>query len=98
MPIADLIWSLRFSQKDVVEQPITLTSAELLKISLTTKENGKAKRPHQAFLILKEVESGLEAPFPFTVKESGKGSVTVVSLGEKIITSRGKHVILLLID
>ncbi|OAR00072.1 hypothetical protein LLEC1_08016 [Akanthomyces lecanii] len=46
-----------------------------LKVSLTAEEGGKAKRPHQAFLVLRETASGLEAPFPLTIKESGKGSV-----------------------
>ncbi|KAM3515392.1 hypothetical protein MY11210_000954 [Beauveria gryllotalpidicola] len=46
-----------------------------LKLSLTAEEAGKAKRPHQAFLVLRETASGLEAPFPLTMKESGKGTV-----------------------
>ncbi|KAM3566801.1 hypothetical protein ARSEF4850_000219 [Beauveria asiatica] len=46
-----------------------------LKLSLTAEEAGKAKRPHQAFLVLRETVSGLEAPFPLTIKESGKGTV-----------------------
>ncbi|OAA34665.1 Ribophorin II [Beauveria brongniartii RCEF 3172] len=49
--------------------------ASTLKLSLTAEEVGKAKRPHQAFLVLRETASGLEAPFPLTIKESGKGTV-----------------------
>lgn len=45
---------------------------------MTTKENGKAKRPHQAFLILRDTATGLEAPFPLSVKENGKGTVEIV--------------------
>lgn len=48
-----------------------------LKVTLTTKDGSKAKRPHQAFLIVKEA-SGLEAPFPLNVKDSGKGTVEIV--------------------
>ncbi len=51
-----------------------------LKLSLTAEEGGKAKRPHQAFLVLRETASGLEAPFPLTIKESGKGSVKLVRI------------------
>lgn len=46
-------------------------------MSLTTKDGSSAKRPHQAFLILSEA-TGLEAPYPFTIKASGKGSVEIV--------------------
>lgn len=45
---------------------------------LTAKDNGQAKRPHQAFVVLQEQESGLEAPFPLTVKENGKAVVQIV--------------------
>lgn len=45
---------------------------------MTAKEGGKAKRPHQAFLTLQEPETGLEAPFIFTTKESGKATVDIV--------------------
>ncbi|SPQ17818.1 a2c16e4b-3830-445f-bb65-50b7da30fd83 [Thermothielavioides terrestris] len=55
-----------------LSKPVSLGSTDTLKLSLTAKDNGKAKRPHQAFLLLQEQESGLEAPFPLTVKENGK--------------------------
>jgi oligosaccharyltransferase complex subunit delta (ribophorin II) len=61
-------------------KPITLGSADVAKIILTAKDNGKAKRPHQLFLLLQDMDSGLEAPFPLTVKDSGKGVVSIVSL------------------
>lgn len=57
---------------------MTFGSADTLKIALTSTENGKAKRAHQAFLVLQETETGLEAPFPFTTKESGKATVDIV--------------------
>jgi len=57
---------------------VALGSIDTLKIVLTAKDNGKGKRPHQAFVILKEQDSGLEAPFPLNTKESGKAVVQIV--------------------
>ncbi|KAM3503113.1 hypothetical protein MY10362_004408 [Beauveria mimosiformis] len=57
---------------------VTFGHASTLKLSLTAEEAGTAKRPHQAFLVLRETASGLEAPFPLTIKESGKGTVKLV--------------------
>jgi oligosaccharyltransferase complex subunit delta (ribophorin II) len=55
-----------------------LGAADTLKIVITAKENGKGKRPHQAFLVLQEPTTGLEAPFPLTTKENGKATVDIV--------------------
>lgn len=63
--------------KAPLASPITLGSNGVAKISLTATDSGKAKRPHQAFLLLQDVETGLEAPFPLAIKESGKGSVKI---------------------
>ena len=60
-----------------MKKTVTLGRQDTIKVSLTTKEGSKAKRPHQAFLIVREA-SGLETSFPLTVKESGKGSVHIV--------------------
>lgn len=49
-----------------------------LKIILTATEAGTAKRPHQAFLMLRDQDTGLETTFPFSMKESGKGKVDFV--------------------
>ena len=68
----------RLSEKSPLSKPVSLGSKDLLKVSLTAKEGGKGKRPHQAFLLVKETETGLEAPFPLTVKDSGKGVVEIV--------------------
>lgn len=70
--------SFRLNQRTPLSKPISLGSADTLKLGLTAKDNGKGKRPHQAFLVLQEQESGLEAPFPLTVKESGKAAVQIV--------------------
>jgi oligosaccharyltransferase complex subunit delta (ribophorin II) len=45
---------------------------------LTTKEAGKPKRPHQAFLLLQDQDTGLESTFPLSIKETGKGKVELV--------------------
>ncbi|TWU76177.1 hypothetical protein ED733_002850 [Metarhizium rileyi] len=65
-----------FSDAVRVKKTIELGHLDTLKVALTTKEGSKARRPHQAFLVIREA-SGLEAPFPLTVKESGKGVVQI---------------------
>jgi oligosaccharyltransferase complex subunit delta (ribophorin II) len=47
---------------------------------LTTQEGRSAKRPHQAFLLLKDPTTGLDISYPFNVKDNGKSKVEVVSL------------------
>ena len=66
-----------FTDKERVKDTITLGHADEVKVSLTAKEGSKGKRPHQAFLMVKE-KGGLEAPYALTVKESGKGTVEFV--------------------
>jgi hypothetical protein len=51
---------------------------------LKATEEGKAKRPHQAFLLLRDQDTGLEATLPFSVKENGKGRLDFVGLGSYI--------------
>ncbi|KAK4144753.1 Oligosaccharyltransferase subunit Ribophorin II-domain-containing protein [Dichotomopilus funicola] len=65
----------KLTSKNPLPNPVTLGNTDTLKLILTATDNGKGKRPHQAFLVLQEPESGLEAPFPLTVKESGKAAV-----------------------
>lgn len=62
----------KLNHKAPLSKPVSFGSSDTLKLSLTAKDNGKGKRPHQAFLVLQESESGLEVPFPLTVKENGK--------------------------
>ncbi|CAK7224261.1 hypothetical protein SBRCBS47491_005489 [Sporothrix bragantina] len=69
--------SEKLNAKGALGKPLVLGSTSTAKITLTTKDNGKEKRPHQAFVLLRDVESGLEAPFPLTVKDSGKGVVQI---------------------
>jgi oligosaccharyltransferase complex subunit delta (ribophorin II) len=71
-------YSHRLSTEAPLASPVPFSSSDTLKVLLTAKEGSKAKRPHQAFLILREPDSGLEAPFPLTVKENGKATVEIV--------------------
>ncbi|KAM3524573.1 hypothetical protein MY4038_007698 [Beauveria bassiana] len=65
----------KFTSAAKAKTEVAFGHASTLKLSLTAEEAGKAKRPHQAFLVIRETASGLEAPFPLTIKESGKGTV-----------------------
>ncbi|KAL8827834.1 MAG: hypothetical protein Q9170_006853 [Blastenia crenularia] len=58
-----------------LSKPITLGASDTLKLLLSTTEGKKAKRPHQAFLLLSEPTSNLDTSFPLSVKESGKGKL-----------------------
>lgn len=56
-------------------RPITLGASDSLKVVLTTLDGKTAKRPNQAFLLLKEVVTGLDISYPFSVRENGKAKV-----------------------
>jgi oligosaccharyltransferase complex subunit delta (ribophorin II) len=62
-----------------LSKPLSLGDSETLKLALTTNEGSSAKRPHQAFLLLKDSKSGLDYSYPFIVKDSGKAKVDIVS-------------------
>lgn len=59
-------------------KPITLGASDSLKIILTTQDGNTARRPHQAFLLLKDPSTGLDISYPFSVKENGKAKVDLV--------------------
>src|SRR5690606_27215026 len=69
---------IRLSQKAALTDALVLDTTDTIKIALTTKEDGKAKRPHQAFVIIREEDTGLEAPFAFNLRGNGKGSIEIV--------------------
>lgn len=71
--------SHKFSDKEAVKSALSLAPGDKIKVLVTTTDGSKAKRPHQAFLTLKQASTGLEAPFPLTIKESGKATVDIVS-------------------
>ncbi|KAJ5580570.1 hypothetical protein N7450_006871 [Penicillium hetheringtonii] len=61
-----------FSSSKPLGNPVAFTGADTLRVTLTTQEGSSAKRPHQAFLLLKDGHTGLDISYPFTVKENGK--------------------------
>jgi oligosaccharyltransferase complex subunit delta (ribophorin II) len=75
-----LIILLRLTAHKPLAKTVTLGPSDSLKIVLTTQEDGKARRPHQAFLSIEDTTSGLETSYLLTVKESGKAKVDLVRL------------------
>ena len=75
----ELTCGRRLSSTTPLTSSVTLSSADTLKIVLTTTEGRTAKKPHQAFLTLHEPTTGLEESFAFSIKENGKGKVELVS-------------------
>jgi len=59
---------------------VALETADTLNIILTVTEGGKPKRPHQAFLLLEDPDTGLESTFTLSMKETGKAKVELVCL------------------
>ncbi|EEA21894.1 hypothetical protein TMatcc_008680 [Talaromyces marneffei ATCC 18224] len=55
--------------------PLSLGDSDSLKLLLTAQEGRSAKRPHQAFLLLKDSTTGLDFSYPFSVKNDGKSKV-----------------------
>ena len=70
----------RLSDHVPLSAPVELGHNGILKIILTATEDGTAKRPHQAFLLVRDQDTGLEATFPFAAKESGKARVDFVRI------------------
>ncbi|KAI9879489.1 MAG: hypothetical protein M1830_008365 [Pleopsidium flavum] len=72
-----------------LSQPVTLGASDALKILLTTQEDKTPKRPHQAFLNIRDLDTQLETSYPISTKESGKGKVelTQKDLPAQFLTS-----------
>jgi oligosaccharyltransferase complex subunit delta (ribophorin II) len=68
----------RLSENKPLSSALSLGGADTMKIILTTKEGSSAKMPHQAFLLLKDIDTGLDYSYPFSVKDSGKSKVELV--------------------
>ncbi|KAJ5895144.1 hypothetical protein N7495_006835 [Penicillium taxi] len=62
----------QFASSKPLSNPVALAGADTLRVTLTAQEGSSAKRPHQAFLLLKDSQTGLDISYPFTVKENGK--------------------------
>lgn len=74
-------WVLhRLIQYKALSKPVSLGASDTLKVLLTAKEDKTPKRPHQVFLLVKDYKSGLDTSYAFSVKESGKGKVELVSI------------------
>ncbi|KAI3324598.1 Oligosaccharyltransferase subunit Ribophorin II-domain-containing protein [Xylariaceae sp. AK1471] len=67
----------KFSEAKPLSHPVTISNTDSIKVLLVAKDGGKGQRPHQAFVVLQDEVSGLEAPFPLTVKENGKAVVDI---------------------
>lgn len=68
----------RLADHKPISKLITLGASDSLKVVLTAQDGKTAKRPHQAFLLLKDADTGLDVSYPFSVKESGKAKVDLV--------------------
>lgn len=79
----------RLSDHVPLAKAVSLGAEDTLKIVLTATEDRAAKRPHQAFLLVRDQDTGLEATFPFSVKESGKGKVDFVSFYRQLTKTIG---------
>ncbi|KAI9885008.1 MAG: hypothetical protein M1823_003210 [Watsoniomyces obsoletus] len=56
-------------------KPIPLHPSDILKVTMTTIDGKTPKRPHQAFLVIQDVDTGLHPSYAMTVKESGKAKI-----------------------
>lgn len=81
--------TLRLSPEKPLATAIPLGADDTLKIILTTVDGGAGKKPHQAFLTLREPAKGLEESFPLSVRETGKGKLELVSLAPIYIIKNG---------
>lgn len=75
----------RFSSSKPLSEAVSFAGADTLRVTLTTQEGSSAKRPHQAFLLLQDPQSGLDISYPFTVKENGKSRVELVCDLRKVV-------------
>ena len=76
----DVLSAPRLTPYQQLSKPILFGSADTLKVTLTAQEGKTAKRPHQAFLLVQDQTGKLDVSYPFSVKESGKAVVSIVSL------------------
>ena len=86
-----LIVAPRIGEHKPLSKAVTLGATDTLKILLTTKEDNKAKRPHQTFLLVKDPKSNLDTSFAFQIKENGKGKI-------ELVCHPSKHPIFLIIN
>jgi oligosaccharyltransferase complex subunit delta (ribophorin II) len=68
----------RLVEHKPLSKVVELGVADTLKIILTAQEGKTAKRPHQAFLLLRDVDTGLDISYAFNVKDNGKAKIDLV--------------------
>jgi oligosaccharyltransferase complex subunit delta (ribophorin II) len=73
-----LIAPHRLAEHKPLSKTVDLEVADTLKIILTTQEGKTPKRPHQAFLLLRDADTSLDISYPFNVKDNGKAKVDLV--------------------
>lgn len=70
----------RFTVDKPISTPIVLSPGESLYLYLTFKAGDKPAVPHQAFLYMQQVDTGLETFFPIDVtSSSAKGKLEIVN-------------------
>ena len=77
-----MLIAYRLIEGKSLSSSVTFGAADSLKIVLTAQESKQGKRPHQAFLLLKDPATDLDISYPFNVKDNGKANVELVSLKE----------------
>jgi len=68
----------KLSEKKPLSKVLRLGDEDTLELTLTTQEDRSAKRPHQAFLLLKDRDSGLDISYSLNVKNNGKAKVKLM--------------------
>lgn len=71
----------RLSENQPLPNELSLGRSDTMKIVMTAKDGNSEKMPHQAFLLLKDTDTGLDYSYPFSVKDSGKSKVELVRPG-----------------
>ncbi|MCJ1313778.1 hypothetical protein MMC25_007458 [Agyrium rufum] len=79
----------KLAENKALTKPLQLGNTDTLKITLTTQDGKTAKRPHQAFLLLKDPVSGLETSSVFSIRESGKAKLDLThkEIPSQLLTS-----------
>ncbi|WEW59525.1 hypothetical protein PRK78_004999 [Emydomyces testavorans] len=62
----------KLSDKKPLSKPIPLGQSDTLKLLLTAQEGRTPKKPHQAFLLLRDPASDLDISYALAMKENGK--------------------------
>jgi oligosaccharyltransferase complex subunit delta (ribophorin II) len=81
--------SYRLVERKLLSKTVDFGVADTLKIILTTQEGKTARRPHQAFLLLQDADTGLDVSFPFNVKDNGKAKVDLVGAVVQCLERQG---------